>query len=300
MKRGRAKPCFPPGLANSAGAATRGSFSSLFRLARHGPRRRGVRRGAGVSAGNKRCAPVGSCATKEERRPRSTKDGSAGPHAGRGDALFSPCVQPWASEERSGAGTFARYAPKMLSRGAGNVSLSRGVPGHRPAAAPQPPPTGMWTSPRGWRLPPGAAAAAASLDLSLLAPEKAVQVLFSGTAPGLRDPCPKMLSNAAEGQKAISYLLLGLFQGTPAWQGLASLPRLTKSKRRPRSVCLPGAGGNGLGQSGGAAAGLPFPLREEAVNWKGSRYPSCLNSAPSFPPRRVKKTERTGIEIGLP
>lgn len=113
-----------------------------------------------------------------------------------------------------------------------------GSQGIAPASAPRPG-AGVRASPGSWRLRPGAAAA--SLDLSLLAPEKAVQVLFSGTAPGLRDPRPKMLSNAADSQKAISYLLSGLFQGTPAWQRLASLqpPRLTKSKRWPRRLCPP-------------------------------------------------------------
>lgn len=71
-----------------------------------------------------------------------------------------------------------------------------------------------------------------------------------------------MLSNAADSQKAISYSLLGLFQGTPAWQRLASLqpPPLTKSKRWPRRLLSPRGGGGVLQQSGGTCGGAGVPV----------------------------------------
>lgn len=138
---------------------------------------------------------TGAMPRPRETRPRS-RDGSACPRPSR---RCGRAVQRRAPD----AGAFARGAPKMPSRGAG-----RGL-GHRE--------------------PPVAGAAAASLGLSLLAPEKAVRVLFSGTAPGLLGIRPKMLSNAAASQKAISYSLPGLFQGTPAWQRLAA-PQLRAPK----------------------------------------------------------------------
>lgn len=130
-----------------------------------------------------------------ESRPRS-RDGSACPRPSRSGARGVKRRAP-------DTGAFARIAPKMPSRGAG-----RGL---------------------GQREPPAAGAAAASLGLSLLAPEKAVRVLFSGTAPGLLGIRPKMLSNAAASQKAISYSLPGLFQGTPGWHRLAA-PQLRAPK----------------------------------------------------------------------
>lgn len=154
----------------------------------------------------------------------------------------------------------------------------------------------MRARPEGWRPCPGAAAAAAaaaaSLGLPLLAPETVIQVLFSGTAPEPRVPRPKMLSNAEDSQKAISFLLPGLLQGTPAWERLASSQPSALGKiqtgGREAFRLPPGAGGAGLQRSGGTCGRAVAPVARGAVSWKGSRYQSCLNSASSVPLRRVK------------
>lgn len=138
--------------------------------------------------------------------------------------------------------------------------------------------------------------AAASLDLSFLAPEKAVQVLFSGTAPRLRDTSPKMLSNAADSQKAISYSLLGLFQGTPAWQRLASLhpPPLTKSKRWPRRLLSPRGGGGVLQQSGGTCGGAGVPVARGGCKLERLQVPVLPKFSNFCYAEKCKKKKKDG------
>lgn len=107
-----------------------------------------------------------------------------------------------------------------------------------------------------------------------------------------------MLSNAADSQKAISYLLLGLFQGTPAWQRLASLQslRLTKIQTVAAKI-LPTlrVGGGGLQQSIGACGRAGVPVTREGCKLERLQVP-VLPKCSIFPSSETRKKKRRGAQ----